>query len=428
MKGQIQYLFRDKKIFSWALYDWANSAFATTVMAGFFPVLYREYFHAGESAEVISFHYGLTNSLASFFVAFCAPFLGALADKRRGAKSYLVGFTLLGVLSTVLIAFLGKGDWLAASGTFALSLVGFSGAIVFYDALLPSVSNRGNIDWVSSFGYSLGYLGGGILFALNVWFVGAKETFGIEDQSFAMQLCFVSVGVWWLAFSLPLFRTLPEKEGTPSPLFETLKDSVRETISTLSEIRKFRHVFLFLVAYWFYMDGVNSVMRLAVSYGVSIGFDSTDLIKALLVTQFVGFPAALVFGALGSRFGSRPLIVVGIAGYLIATVLASLMSSVTHFYLLAIFVGLFQGGVQALSRSYYGSLIPQEKSAEFFGFYNLVGKCTAILGPTAVGILGVWLHSDRLGILALAGLFAAGGGFLLFVREERADTDRIPGS
>ena len=409
-----------RKVISWALYDWGNSAYATTVMAGFFPVFFKEYWNAAGSVNESTLHLGVANATASMVIVILAPLLGAIADKGGARKKFLTFFAVMGIVMTGGLFFVAQGQWLVAVMLYVLATIGFMGGNVFYDALIVVVAPEKKVDFISALGYSLGYLGGGMLFALNVAMTLWPQSFGLADAGQAVRVSFIMVAAWWALFSIPLLLFVREpKVATASSTWAIVSGGYRQLIATLHEIRALRVVLLFLVAYWCYIDGVDTIVRMAVDYGMSLGFKSSDLIVALLITQFVGFPAAIVFGKLGERFGARSAIFLGIGVYLIVTVWASSIEEVREFYMLAAIIGLVQGGVQSLSRSFYTRLIPTGKSAEFFGFYNMLGKFAAILGPLIVGWVSVMTGSPRYSILAVAVLFVAGAVILYFVDEER---------
>lgn len=410
-------MFKNRQVLGWALYDWANSAFATTVLAGFFPILFKEYWNAGVDAATSTARLGDASSLASLIVAILAPILGAIADRAGRRKAGLFAFTALGVVMTGALGMVEKGNWQLASLCFVLAQIGFAGGLGFYDSLLVGVAPPADYERVSSLGYGLGYLGGGLLFALNVAMVLLPVTFGFADGSAAARFAFFTVAVWWAMFALPLFFWVPESRSAPAPgVFAAIGDGLRELGQTLIHITRARHIALFLLAYWFYIDGVDTFIRMAVDYGLSLGFKSGDLITALLIVQFVSFPAALGFGWLGQRIGPKAAIYLGLAIYAGVTVWATQMETVRQFYLLAIFIALVQGGVQALSRAYYARLIPPDKAGEFFGFYNMLGKFAAVIGPWLMGIVTLTSGDVRIGLLSILLLFGVGGGLLFFVR------------
>ena len=417
----IRELFANRPVFAWALYDWANSVFATTVMAGFFPIFFKQYWSAGADAVVSTARLGFANSLGSAFLLVAAPVLGAIADGSGARKRFLGAFTLLGVAMSAGLWLVAEGDWATASLVYVLASAGFSGAIVFYDALLVSVSGPDRYDEVSAFGFSLGYIGGGLLFAVNVAMTLWPEAFGLSGAAEAVRLAFVTVAVWWLVFSIPLFRVVTEPPRLGADAAAGASGAVaglRSLMRTLREYRTHRMAGLFLLAYFFYIDGVHTIMRMAVDYGLSLGLPSTSLIIALLITQFVGFPAALAFGTAANRFGPKPVLHFGVAIYVGVTVYAYFLSSALEFYILAAVVGLVQGGVQAISRSLYARFVPPAQSGEFFGFFNMLGRFAAIIGPSLVAITGLLTGSSRLGILSVAAVLIIGMVLLGLVREE----------
>jgi len=427
-----------KSVWGWAMYDWANSAFATTVMAGFFPIFFKDYWSAGADVNVSTAQLGVANSIASLIVALMAPLLGAIADKGSAKKKFLIFFAYLGALMTAGLFLVEQGDWAMAIFVYVMGIIGFSGANIFYDALLPSVTNESNIDRVSGLGFGMGYLGGGVLFALNVAMTLSPETFGLADAGQAVRISFLSVALWWGLFTLFTIFWVEEKKVENSlGVMETVKAGFNQYLDTFKKIRHLQTVSIFLLAYWFYIDGVDTIIRMAVDYGMSIGFESTDLIIALLITQFVGFPAAIVFGRLGEKWGVRKSIYLAIFAYIIITFWGVLMTEAIEFYFLAIAIGCVQGGIQALSRSYYSRLIPKGQEGEFYGFYNMLGKFAAILGPLLIGVVGLTIKgtlgplantpeqqmaisqiASRWGIGSVVILFVIGAILFKFVDEE----------
>lgn len=410
----------NRRIWSWALYDWGNSAFATTVMAGFFPVFFKEFWAVDTPATQSTLHLGLANSLASLTVVILAPVLGALADYSSIKKRLLALFAFLGIAMTLALFLVEQGAWQLALMVYGLGVIGFSGGNVFYDALLLSVASRDRYDRVSALGFSLGYLGGAVLFALNVAMVLRPHWFGLPDSAAAVRYAFVSVAVWWAVFSLPILLFVPEpRRRRPKSLGGAIAGTVRELRNTLSHLRLYRQAFLFLLAYWFYIDGVDTIVKMAVDYGLAIGFSSSDLLSALLLTQVVGFPAALLFGRLGERWGPKRGIWIAIAVYICVVFWAWRLDEAWEFYALAVVIGLVQGGIQALSRSFYARLIPPDRAGEFFGFYNMLGKFATVLGPLMVGWVAAISADSRTGILSVLILFII-GAILLTMVDERA--------
>ena len=420
----------DKKaIFGWAMYDWANSAFATTITATFFPLFFAGYWNEGVPITVVTDRLGNANSLAGIIVALMAPVLGAIADRGSAKKKFLLFFAYMGVVMTSCLYFVAKDNWILAAALYVFALIGFAGGNIFYDSLITGVASEKKIDFVSALGYSLGYLGGGILFALNVFMVKSPGTFGLADQTEAFKVAFVTVGIWWAVFSIPVFLLVKEPEyGEGGSGLELVKAGFAQFRETFREIRHLKTIFLFLLAYFLYIDGVDTVVVMAVNYGRSLGFNNQDLIVAILIVQFVGFPAAIGFGYLGGRIGPKPAVFIGLTVYLFVSVWASFMQSSKDFYILAIIVGLVQGGVQALSRSFYAKIIPADKSAQYFGFYNMLGKFATIIGPQLIGKSGrllvvFWGFSEitasRASIPSISLLFVVGGILLYFVNENK---------
>ena len=400
-------------VWSWAFYDWANSAYSTTVMAGFFPLFFKEYWADPNNPTHSTFYLGMANSIASIVVAALAPLLGSVADQGSAKKKFLILFAFLGVIMTGGLWMVAQGNWQMAVFFYVLATIGFASGNVFYDALLPGLASEERVDVVSSLGFGLGYLGGGLLFLVNVFMYLKPEIFGIPDGATAIKLSFLSVAVWWAVFTIPLILFVPEPKNYDTVDF---KNAVRmgwiQLVQTFKEIRNMKVVGTFLLAYWFYIDGVDTIIRMAVDYGMSLNFPGESLIIALLIVQFVAFPAALIYGWLASKIGTKTAIMVGIIAYSFITLLGYFMTEAWHFYVLAILIGLFMGGIQALSRSLYTRIIPPAKSAEFFGFYNMLGKFAAIIGPALMGTIALVTGSARLGILSILLLFILGAFFL----------------
>jgi UMF1 family MFS transporter len=434
---------KKKAIWGWAAYDWANSAFATTVMAGFFPIFFKKFWSYGADVNMSTAMLGFGNSIASLIIAMMAPVMGAIADKGSIRKKFLVFFAYFGALMTACLFVVGQGEWALAILVYTAGIIGFSGANVFYDALLPAVAHEDKIDYVSSLGFSMGYLGGGLLFLINVLMTLMPESFGLSDAASAVRFSFLTVALWWGGFTILTILWVPEKRKATEPgkggiHFNVILEGFRQFFGTLKKIRKMKTVALFLLAYWFYIDGVDTIIRMAVDYGLSLGFESNDLIVALLIVQFVGFPAALLFGRLGERWGTKKSIYLAIFIYMGITIWGAMMTEKYEFYVLAVAVGLVQGGIQALSRSYYARLIPAGQEAEYYGFYNMLGKFAAIIGPALMGIVGlsarrllmpvsptaeqikaVGMEASRWSILSVIILFIVGAVLFYFTDQEK---------
>ncbi len=428
-----------KAIWGWALYDWANSAFATTVMAGFVPLFFKGYWSAGADVNTSTAQLGLANSLASLFIALIAPILGSITDKANTKKAFLIFFAYLGVLSTAALYLVNQGDWGMAIFVYVMGNIGFAGANIFYDSLLPSVADDSEADRVSSLGFALGYLGGGILFLVNVLMYLKPELFGLADGVMGIRVSFITVGIWWGLFTIFTIRWVKEREFTETGLtWQSFKEGLNQYLITFRKIRHLKPIMLFLLAYWFYIDGVDTIIKMAVDYGMSLGFESADLIIALLIVQFVGFPFALLFGWLGTKWDTRKAIYVALGMYIFITIWGVMMKQKMEFYFLAILIATSQGGIQALSRSYYMRIIPKSQAGEFFGFYNMLGKFAAILGPLMIGVVGliarnallpgattpeeievVGQTAARWGIGSIVLLFLIGGTLFYFVDENK---------
>ncbi len=415
----------NKQIYSWAMYDWANSAYATTVMAGFFPLFFKSYFSAESDVITSTANLGIANSLSSMIIVLMAPFLGAIADAGGYKKRFLFLFTYLGVLMSGLLALVQQGDWQLAAFVYILGNIGFMGSNIFNDSLLPGVAKESSLDFVSGLGFSLGYLGGGLLFALNVLMVQYPQFFGLSGMSEAVKASFVTVALWWAVFSLPMLlfvkESHPKKNGT---IKATVLAGYRQLLNTFKKIRLLKGLLLFLAAYWLYIDGVDTIIRMAVDYAMAIGFDPNALILALLLVQFIGFPATLLFAKLAQKYNTKNALYLAIVTYIFITLWASMMHEVYEFYLLAAMIGMVQGGIQALSRSYYASMIPPEQAAEFFSFFNFLGRFATIFGPLLIGFVAVLTQSSRLGIASVVIFFIA-GGVLLYMVDEKKIADEV---
>jgi UMF1 family MFS transporter len=406
-----------RPVLSWALYDWGNSAFATTVMAGFFPIFYST-LSKDLSVQDSQLWFNITLAGSSILVAATAPILGAIGDRSGGRKRFLATFAILGVLMTAGLAWVHTGQWVMGLLLYGIGTIGFSGANIFYDSMLVDVSDEEQFDVVSGFGYALGYLGGGLLFTINILMVNNPETFGLADAGAAVKVSFLSVAIWWLVFTIPLLtgvEELPTKREASR--MQAVREGIAQLVGTFHEIRKLRVLLTFLIGYWLYIDAVNTVIKTAVFFGDKVlGLPQASLVTALLVTQFVAFPAAMFFGWLGKKIGPRPAILIGLGVYVLTLFYAwRWLDTGADFYKLAVAVGLVQGGVQSLSRSLYARLVPTSKTAEFFGFFNMVGKFAAILGPLMMAMVPVLIAGadERDSILSLTLLFVA-GGFLLW--------------
>ncbi|MDN5865054.1 MAG: MFS transporter [Gammaproteobacteria bacterium] len=416
-----------RETWAWASYDFANSVFATTIIAGFFPVFLDQYWRGDLSHGQAFALLAWVNAGVAIVIALCVPVLGAIADCGNHRKRFLAGFLALGVAASALLALPDKGNLDAALILFGLGSLGFLAGNVFYDALLPHVAPRPHFDRASTLGYALGYLGGGILFAINVTMVQKPEWFGLVDAGAAVKASFVTVAVWWGLFALVLFAGVHEGGGAAG-LRRAVGQGLLQFRRIVLRLRTLPLLLGFLVVYWLYIDGVNSVFKLAVGFGLAVGLPSSGLIVALLVTQFVAFPAALAYGWIGERVGPRAAISAGLLVYIFVVVYAAFITRIWQFFLLAVLVGLVQGGVQALSRSLYARLIPREESAAFFGFFGLMGKFAAVFGPLIVAGVQTWTGSPRLAVAAIGVLFVIGLAGLWMLPLGRAAMNAKAGS
>lgn len=418
-----------KVVRAWYMYDWANSAFATSIMVAILPRYYWDVAGQYLPGNRSTVYWGYTVSIALLIIAVSAPILGAMADYSGTRKRFLLGFAGVGALFSSLLVFVGVGDWLLASALFIVGNVGFAGANIFYNALLPHIAGPDEIDRISARGYALGYLGGGLLLAVHFVWIRFPGVFFLAHAERAMRASFVSVGVWWVLFSIPVLRRVPEPPvgARPTSDVHPIFGGFHALGRTFRAIRRYRELVKFLVAFWLYSDGIGTIMTMATIYGSEIGIGRAHLIGALLMTQFVGVPCSILFGALARRLGAKSAIYLGLSVYTMISLWGYFMAHAWEFWVLAFSVGLVQGGTQALSRSLYGAMVPKEKAAEFFGFYSVSSKFAGIVGPFLFALVGQITGSSRLGIVSLIVFFVAGGLVLAQVDERegaRAGYDR----
>jgi UMF1 family MFS transporter len=416
---------------AWCLYDWGSSAFSTTVEAAVLPVYFEQVVAAGLAGNTATIYWGYVNAVALFITALLAPILGSIADYSGAKRRMLSASAAVGILATALMVLVDRGDWPLAMALFLLGSIGLGVSYVFYDALLPHITRPGDVDYVSSKGYALGYLGGGILLALNLVMIQVL----FRASTWGPRLSFLTVAVWWALFTLPLLRRVPEPPANTTGIgagVPPVTAGFRRLRQTLTEVRRYRQLFLFLLAFWLYNDGIGTIIKMATIYGSEIGIGMTDLIGALLLTQFVGIPFSLLFGKFGPRIGTKRAIMLGLGWYALITVGGYFMSHAWHFWALALMVGMVQGGTQALSRSLFSQMVPKARSAEFFGFYDVSSKFAGIAGPALFAVVGQLTGSSRLSIVALVVFFVGGILLLTLVDEEggihvAAEENRVPG-
>jgi UMF1 family MFS transporter len=412
---------------AWALYDWANSGMVTVVIATIFPIYFYRVAGADLAHGAATRWYAIATTLGLACMALLAPVLGAVADYAGIKKKMLGAFLGVGVLATACMYFVNRGDWLLALALFVLAEIGVSGSFVFYDSLLPHVARAGEADRLSSTSYALGYLGGGLLLALNLAWIQWPGAFGLPSGDGAadaqgtlpQRLAFVSVAVWWVVFSIPLFRKVREParqlEPDEQPGANPLHVAYQRLGETFREVRGYRQACLLLVAFLFYSDGISTIYRMAAIYGTEIGIEPQWLMVSILVVQFVGIPFAILFGLIADKVGSKPAIFLGLIVYLVITIWGYFMRTAGDFLLLAILVGVVQGGTQALSRSLFASLTPKHKSAEFFSLFALGEKIAGVFGPAVFALAGMMAGSSRYAIISVVLFFILGGAILYFV-------------
>ena len=411
MAYQSDTILPQRAVTAWWLYDWANSAFAATVMAAMYPPFFRQtVLAAGLAEHEATAYWGYTTAAALLLVAVAAPVLGAAADISGSKKRFLAGLATMGIAFTLLFWTIGEGQWQWAALLFVGANIGFAGSIVFYESLLPFVAQGRNVDRISTYGYALGYLGGGILLVLNALWVTHPEWFGLPDVATAVKASFLSVAVWWTLFTIPLLRRVPEPPAAGARF--SLPSGFRRLRKTFGEIRRYRQLLLFLVAYWIYNDGIGTIIKMATAFGSEIGIGMADLVGALVLTQFIGVPCSILFGRLAGRIGARPALLGGLGVYVAICVGGFFLTTAWHFYVLAGAVGMVQGGTQALSRSLFSTMVPRHQAGEFFGFYATSSKFAGIAGPLIFALLSQAFGQSRLSILALVVFFIV-GGFLL---------------
>jgi len=404
---------------AWVMYDWANSAVQTTIIAAIFPIYFQKVAAAGTPGPIATSRFAWATTWAILIVAILAPLLGAIADYAAVKKKFLAVFLALGAAAIAAMFFISRGEWLFALVLFVLANVGVAGSIVFYESLLPHLVSDDELDRVSAAGYAIGYLGGGVLLAIQIVMMGNPSWFGLPDRDVAVRASLASVAVWWVVFSIPLFRHVPEParrlEASERPDGSAVIIGARRLAGTFRELRRYRQAFMLLLAFLIYNDGIQTIIRMATTYGAEIGIDENAMIAALLITQFVGLPFAFLFGMFAARIGPKRAIFAGLMVYALITVLGYFMTTAAHFYVLAVLVGMVQGGTQALSRSLFASMIPKHKSSEFFAFFGVFERYAGILGPAVFAWVVSQAGTGRTAILSIVVFFIVGGALLTLV-------------
>lgn len=397
---------------SWVMYDWANSAYSLVIVTALLPIYFKSVAgNAGISEAASTAYWGYASSFGTLLVSLSAPLLGTLADYKGYKKKFFNVFAITGMIMTVLLAFVPNHSWIGLLAVYIISHVGFSGANIFYDGFLVDVTTDERSDKISSYGYGYGYIGSALLFVIVV----ALQLFGEKFISVELltKISFVLTALWWFVFSFSFLKNVHQKYGVEHDT-KPVSASIKRLVETVKDIGQYKHVALFLIAYFFYIDGVDTIFTMATAFGTDMGISSTTLILILLVVNIVAFPFTILYGNLAKKFGTKPMIMVAIGVYVLICCLAMMMSKPIHFWILGFLVGTSQGGIQALSRSYFSRIIPKNRSNEFFGFYNIFGKFSAVMGPLIFGVVTQMTGNSQLGIASLIILFVIGG--LLFIK------------
>ena len=408
---------------AWAMYDWANSAFQTTVITAVFPRFFSDYAAAGLTPVQATTRFAWVSTIAAVIIAVLGPPLGAFADARAKKKNMLAIAMAIGVIATLLMAFIGRGGWLYAALVFLVGNVAITASFVFYDSLLPHIAAHEEMDRVSTAGYALGYVGGGILLIVNLLWILMPASFGLPNTVAAIKLSFVSVAVWWLVFSIPLFRRVNEPRALLAAGSRPIRDAFRSAWRTFGELRAYRQAFLMLIAFLLYNDGIQTMIKMSSIYGAEIGLDANAQIGAFVLVQFVGIPFSFIFGGLANRIGAKPAIFIALVVYTCISVLGYLMTAAWQFYALAFLVGTVQGGSQALSRSLFARMIPKEKSSEYFGFFSVFEKFAGIAGPALFAASVTAFGSSRPAVLSVILFFVLGAIVLTRVDVAAGEAD-----
>lgn len=416
-----------RETFCWALYDTGSSAFITTIVGVILPIYYASVAASELPDHIASAYWGYTSSLGLLIIALFSPILGAVADYMGAKKRFMALFVTIGVIFTALLYFVTQGEWVMASALFIMANLGYAGANIFYDSLLPHIVSPEEVDRLSTAGYALGYLGGGALLVLNMLWILQPEMFGIADEGTASRLSMFSVAIWWAIFSVPIGAVVPEpprRVGSLEQLgMNPLSAGFARLQDTFQQIRQYRQLLIFLIAFLFYNDGIGTIVKMATIYGVEVGIEQGDLIGAFVLAQFVSFPATLFFGWLAQRIGPRGPIYIGLIVYTCVSIGAYFMSEGWHFWLLAVGIAMVQGGTQALSRSLYSSMVPRSRSSEFFGFFSVSTKFAGIMGPLIFGLVSQQMESSRLSIVSVLIFFI--GGMLILSQVDIEEGQRV---
>jgi UMF1 family MFS transporter len=406
-----------KTVKSWIAYDAGNSAFATTVVAAFFPIFYLEFWASTMPKVEASIYLNWTLVICNTLILLSGPVIGAYTDINKSTKSALNIFTIIGAFFVGSLFFIDVGSWLYALIFFGIANYCFCVAQIPYDKILTKITSPNNFSIISNQGYAWGYFGGGALFLLNALMSIYPSSFGLASQSEAIRVSFLMVSVWWLLFLIPLFLNFKEIK-TQQHSISVFNSSFKNIFNTLKSVYQYKNAFLFLIAFFLFIDGAHTVIYLASTFALNLGLETSSIIQALILVQFVAFPATLLWGYVANKYGDKPVLYITIFSYICIIVYSTTLSSAFEFYLLAAWVGFVQGGIQGSSRGMFGKLIPKEKAGEFFGLYNVMGRAGAILGPLMVGTLLTLYGNVRIALLPIAVLFIIGGLLLTKVKNE----------
>ena len=406
-----------KTVKSWIAYDAGNSAFATTVVAAFFPIFYLEFWASTMPKVEASIYLNWTLVICNTLILLSGPVIGAYTDINRSTKSALNTFTIIGALFVGSLFFIDVGSWLYALIFFGIANYCFCVAQIPYDKILTKITSPNNFSIISNQGYAWGYFGGGALFLLNALMSIYPSSFGLASQAEAIRISFLMVSIWWLLFLIPLFLNFKETK-TEQHSISVFSSSFKNIFNTLKSVYQYKNAFLFLIAFFLFIDGAHTVIYLASTFALNLGLETSSIIQALILVQFVAFPATLLWGYVANKYGDKLVLYITIASYICIIVYSTTLSSAFEFYLLAAWVGFVQGGIQGSSRGMFGKLIPKEKAGEFFGLYNVMGRAGAILGPLMVGTLLTLYGNVRIALLPIAVLFIIGGLLLTRVKNE----------
>jgi MFS transporter, UMF1 family len=409
---------------SWMFYDWANSAYSIIITTAVFPLFYKaSAMKAGVSASDSTAYLGYTIAVATFILAMLSPILGTIADYKGLKKRFFTFFFILGLISTATLAFIPSDQWLLLLIFYTLTAIGSSGSNVFYDAFITDVTTEDRMNRVSSRGFGLGYIGSTIPFIISIAIIILAQNEVLPfSTTIASKIAFLITAVWWGVFTIPMLKNVYQRYGIerePKPIV----NSFRRLGNTLKEIRKYRALFLFLLAYFFYIDGVGTIITMSTAYGSDLGITSTNLLIILFATQVVAAPFAILYGRLSERFTGKTMLYVGICVYIIVCIYAYFLKTTLDFWILAMLVATSQGGIQALSRAYFAKLVPKKNANEFFGFYNIFGKFASIMGPLLVAITAQVTGNSASAVFSLVILFIVGITILFFVPEPKIDSN-----